>query len=102
MRLEFLNLDAAGLARLTALKVPIFAARAAANTVLYVPTGFILCEHCGEGTLFYGVRRSCIFPTKLAVSRFKKLVEIDESHGKEVAKTKKLLESIEQAVPKEK
>ena len=63
----------AGLKRLTDQKVNIWAGRVPSQTVLYVPTGFLLCEHCCEGILFYGVRRSCIFLTDSSLSKFKNL-----------------------------
>ena len=97
LRNEFMNLDVAGLQRLTGQKVNIWAGRVPSQTVLYVPTGFLLCEHCCEGTLFYGVRRSCIFLTDSSLSKFKKLLEIDKKQGKEIAKTEKLLESMQKA-----
>ena len=75
-------------------QVKLWVARVQKNAALYVPTGFLLCEHCAEGTLFYGVRRSCIFPTESSLAKFKKLIEVDKSQGKEVAKTEKLLESM--------
>ena len=97
LRNEFMNLDVAGLQRLTGQKVNIWAGRVPSQTVLYVPTGFLLCEHCREGTLFYGVRRSSIFLTDSSLSKFKKLIEIEKKQGKEVAKTEKLLESMQKA-----
>ena len=92
-----MNLDVAGLQRLTGQQVTVWAGRVPSHTLLFVPTGFLLCEHCGEGTLFYGVRRSCIFLTASSPSKFKKLIEIDKNQGKEYAKTEKLLESMQQA-----
>ena len=97
LRNEFINLNVAALQRLTGQQVNIWAARVPKYVALYVPTGFLLCEHCAEGTLFYGVRRSCIFPTESSLAKFKKLIEVDKSHGKEVAKTEKLLESMQLA-----
>ena len=96
MRNEFINLDDAGLQRLAG-QVTIFAARVPSHAALYVPTGFLLAEHCAEGTLFYGVRRSCIFLTEPTLSKFKTLIEVDKSQGKEVAKTEKLLDSMQLA-----
>ena len=95
-----MNLDVAGLKRLTGQKVNIWAGRVPSQTVLYVSSSVsatVLCEHCCEGTLFYGVRRSCIFLTDSSLSKFTKVIEIDKKQGEEIAKTERLLESMQQA-----
>ena len=41
--------------------VTVYASNATLNSVLYIPTCYLLAEHVHCGTLVYGVRKSIVF-----------------------------------------
>ena len=79
--------------------IKIYAATITPNSLLYIPTGFLLAEHCHQGPLLYGVRKTMCFSTEPTIARFLNLIDTEKKNGKETTKTEKLLESIKKVKP---